>query len=199
VDVDGLARFLESDERRRWENPTKIIKATGVKRGMTVADLACGPGFFTIPLATLVGEEGLVYAVDSSPTMLSRLRTNLEGSTAPRGAIRVVHADVAGTGIRASSVDFVFFANVLHDIVDKRAFFEEVKRISKPISIIADIDWKKTKTRHGPPLEIRLSAAESKKLLTDGGFAIVKSFEAGPHHYGLLCRPCGFDKLRRRE
>ena len=35
-----------------------------VKQGHVVADLGCGPGFFTFPMANSVGMNGRVYAVE---------------------------------------------------------------------------------------------------------------------------------------
>ena len=63
--VDDFAEILMSPGRLEWQNPDKIVRALGVKQGMKVADIGCGPGFFTIPLARAVGQRGAVYAVDS--------------------------------------------------------------------------------------------------------------------------------------
>ena len=189
MDTDELSRFLLSDERRRYQDPLKISKAMGVKSGMIVADLACGPGFFTVPLASLVGEGGLVYAVDANPAMLRHLRINIKKSGVNRETIKVMRADVSDTTIPAGSVDVVLFANVLHDIGDRKAFLREVRRISKPRATIVDIDWEKVEMDHGPPYEIRLTRAESLRILTENGFAFVRLVHAGSHHYGLVFNP----------
>ncbi len=185
---DEFARILLSDERRKWQDPLKILKAMGVGRGMTVADLACGPGFFTLPLASLVGEGGVVYAVDASKTMLDHLRATMAESGTGRKAVKVIQSDVSDTGIPSGSVDVVLFANVLHDLEDKRAFFAEVKRICKPGAAVVDVDWKKARMDKGPPYEIRLTEAMARKILADNGLPAVGSFDAGPYHYGLACR-----------
>jgi len=188
VDHDEFARLLLSDDRKKWQDPLKISKAIGVKAGMTIADLACGPGFFTLPMASLVGEKGLVYAVDVNPTMLDHLRTMIAKSDESSKRIKVIQADVASTGIPSGSVDVAFFANVLHDIDDKKAFLGEVRRISKPDAAFVDIDWRKSKMEMGPPFEIRLTEAASRKILAAGGLRVTKSIDAGPYHYGLICR-----------
>lgn len=154
---------------------------------MTVAALGCGPRFFSIPLSSIVGREGTVYAVDASPEMLERLRESLESGEQKRAA-RIMEADVSRTAIPTSSVDVAFFAKLLHDIEDKVAFFKEVRRICKPDGSAVDIDWKKTLTEYGPPLEIRLTEEESRHLLSDNSFKVVKRVDAGPHHYGLVSR-----------
>jgi ubiquinone/menaquinone biosynthesis C-methylase UbiE len=187
--TDELARVLMSEERRGWQNPEKVVRAIGVTRGMVVADLGCGPGFFTIPLASAVGRSGLVYGVDSNAGMLSYLRDNLEkiGKT-PIGLVKLIEADVAQTDIPSGTVDVAFFANILHDLTEPSKFLREVRRMIKKDSIIVDIDWEKKESGFGPPLEIRLSAAQSKEILRGGGFKVVGSVYAGRFHYGLVCR-----------
>lgn len=188
VDHDEFARILLSDERKKWQDPLKISKAMGVRRGITVADLACGPGFFTLPLASLVGDGGVVYAVDANQTMLDHLRATIATSDAQSKTTRVIQADVSNTGIPSGSVDVALFANVLHDIEDKNTFLTEVKRICRPGAAVVDIDWKKVKTGMGPPFEIRLTEAESRNILAASGLRVTKSIDAGPYHYGLVCR-----------
>jgi ubiquinone/menaquinone biosynthesis C-methylase UbiE len=63
---------------------------------------------------------------------------------------------VCHTGIPKESVDLVLFANVLHEVQDKKAFFREVRSISKPTACIVDVDWKKVQTEYGPPFKLRL-------------------------------------------
>lgn len=183
------------DERRKWQDPEKTIKSVGVREKMVVADLGCGPGFFTIPLALAVGKSGIVYAVDSNSEMLSYLRANLQKlGSAPSGLVKIIEADVTKTKIPLNSVDIAFFANILHDLAEPSAFLGEVSRIIRKDSVIVDIDWKKMESGFGPPLEMRLSAGQSKQILHRAGFEVTKSVYAGRFHYGLVCR-----LTRRRE
>ena len=188
--TDEFAKILMSQERRRRQDPEKIIKNLGIRKGMTVADLGCGPGFFTIPLALAVGESGVVYAVDSDAGMLSHLQGYVEklGST-PHGSVKRIKTDVTKTKIPSGSVDVAFFANVLHDLAEPQAFLNEVRRIVKKDSVIVDVDWKKMDTGFGPPPGLRLSAEESDEILQRAGFKRTKSIYAGRNHYGLLCKP----------
>ena len=183
------AKFFMSEERKQWHNPEAILKHACAMKGMTMADLGSGPGFFTIPMAKLAGEKGLVYAVDSNQSMLNSLMENIVKSGIDSGIIKIVNCDVSNTGIPKESVDLVLFANVLHEVEDRTAFFQEVKRISKPTAYVVDVDWKKIKTEHGPPLKERLSAEEAKSVLFENGFTVIGQTEAGPYHYELICKP----------
>lgn len=177
-----------SEERKSWQNPEVILKDVGIEEGMTVADMGCGPGFFTLPIASVVGEKGLVHAVDSNPAALDMLRDRIR-SDGMRKAIKIVRADVAKTDISASSVDMAFFANVLHDIEDKRTFLSEVRRILMPEGVAVVVDWRKVNTPFGPPSEMRLSEDTVRALLQRNGFEDSGiSLKAGPYHYGLVFR-----------
>lgn len=154
---------------------------------MVVADLGCGPGFFTIPIALKVGDAGIVYAVDSSPEMLKRLTRNVKESRLPENVVRVVQADVSHTSIPSRSVDLVFFADILHDLEDHAGFLTEVNRIAKARGTVVDIDWQKIETGFGPPLNIRLTEEDSRKIMTTNGFSVTGTISSGLYHYGLVC------------
>lgn len=53
-------------------NPYKLLHEAGLKKGHTVLEAGCGPGFLTIPAAKRVGDEGHVYAVDIHPRAVTR-------------------------------------------------------------------------------------------------------------------------------
>jgi ubiquinone/menaquinone biosynthesis C-methylase UbiE len=178
-----------SEERKQWHTPQTILNEAGITKGMIIADLGSGPGFFTIPMAQMTGEKGLVYAVDSDQTMLNGLKENITKSKVNSNIIKIVNSDVCNTGIPKESVDLVLFANVLHEVEEKKAFFKEIRRISKPTAYVVDVDWKKVQTEYGPPFKIRLSEDETKKVLAENGFSAIKQIDVGPYHYEIICKP----------
>ena len=182
-------KFLMSQERMKWHNPQTILEEAGVTKGMIIADLGSGPGFFTIPMAQKTGEKGLVYAVDSNQIMLNGLKENIAKSEVNPNIIKIIKSDVCHTGIPKESVDLVLFANVLHEVQDKKVFFQEVRRISKPEAHIVDVDWKKVQTEYGPPFKERLSEDEAKRVLAENGFWAIKQIDVGLYHYELICKP----------
>src|SRR3954470_17371421 len=64
------APWLTRESRDREEEPAKLMNALHLKNGMTVCDLGCGNGFYTLKLAQAVGPEGKVLAVDIQKEML---------------------------------------------------------------------------------------------------------------------------------
>ena len=184
MNEDEFARALLAHERREWQNPERILAEIGVKPGITVADLACGPGFFTVPMARIVGR---VYAVDSSKTMLEYLRSNLKRSGIDQTVVEIIESDVTNSNIPSQSSEIVLFANIFHALRNQKKFLKEVKRISKNPGFAIDIDWKKAEDDLGPPLEIRLSEDRVREILADNGFDVVRTIDVGPYHYGIIC------------
>jgi ubiquinone/menaquinone biosynthesis C-methylase UbiE len=186
MDEDEFARALLAHERRDWQQPEAILDQIGIEPSSIVADLGCGPGFFTIPIARrLIG--GRVFAIDSSPLMLDYLTSHIKKTKTNAKLIKIKQADVSETKLSPGSVDVALFANIFHDIEDKSAFLQEVKRISKKgSSKIVDVDWIDQDTPVGPPLEIRLSENKARKLIEKEGFRFIRKINGGPYHYGFI-------------
>jgi SAM-dependent methyltransferase len=69
------------------KNPYKSLEAAGLRPGQKVMEVGCGPGFFTIPAAKMVGEKGLIYAIDVNRRAMKRVEEKIEcndGIASPR-------------------------------------------------------------------------------------------------------------------
>lgn len=125
------ALVIDNVCRRLFRSPTKFLSKY-LSAGETVADLGCGPGFFTLPMAKLTGPRGRVYAVDFDPKVIARLerkaeRQGLTSIVEPR-AMSVSDIDFIGTG----SVSFVLAEGLLCCMKDHAGAMEQIKRILKP-------------------------------------------------------------------
>jgi len=71
---------LIHDNPLQWvfRNPYRLLKAAGLKPGQKVLEVGCGPGFFTIPAAKIVGEKGVIYALDNHPLAIKRVQEKLK-------------------------------------------------------------------------------------------------------------------------
>lgn len=171
-------------------DPVKLLETGGIQQGYTVADLGCGAsGHFVFPAAHLVGSKGQVYAVDILKSVLSAIesRGKLEGVDNVEG----VWADLekpGSTKITDGSVDLTLLVNTLSQIPAKETVVREAARITKSGGTLIVGDWKRTASPLGPPPERRLDPAMAKQLVGVGGFELIKEFEAGPYHYGLVFR-----------
>ncbi len=98
-----------------------IIEQLGIEPGMAVADVGCGPGRVTIPLAKAVGPTGEVTAMDIQVGMLDRVRT--KASTLEN--IRYLHAGVGSGALESNHYDRLLLVCVLGEIPDREAVFRE--------------------------------------------------------------------------
>lgn len=182
-DPAHMAR-LESPERRRFLDPDRILEAIGVRPGAVIADIGCGPGFFSLPAARAAGPEGTVYAIDLAPEMLQRIeeRAREEGFD----NIVPVQATESGSPVRDGSCDLALAVNVLHETEDRVAFLAEVRRILRDGGALAIVEWKKELTEKGPPVDDRVSSGDVAESAGAAGFEEFTVFDAGPYSYGLV-------------
>ncbi len=183
--VDRRA-YLDSDERKSYLDAPAILRACRVRKGMRIADIGTGTGFFALPAAELVGADGHVDAVDLSPIMLEDLQGKL--ARAALGNVTAVLSTEDRIPLADRSVDLAFLACVLHEL-DGPATLLECHRILRAKGRLAIIDWKKEEMEFGPPKEHRLDESEARTVLADAGFSPTRRFPAGPYHYGIEARP----------
>lgn len=110
-------------------DPYKLLEAAGLKRGQKVLEVGCGPGFFTIPAARIVGEEGHVCAVDINPYAVARVRRKIarEGikNVAP------LFANASDTRLPERSIDLAFVVGLGHIAGGQKNVLAEIHRILK--------------------------------------------------------------------
>ncbi len=123
-----LAWTFDNPLRRFFHEPEKIL-GPYVHEGMTVADIGCGMGYFSLAMAKLVAEEGTVFAVDLQQKMLDVLQKRAE-KAGVASRIRTVRAGDDDIGIK-ERVDFVLAFWMVHEVRDIPRFFTQVASILK--------------------------------------------------------------------
>jgi len=127
-----MGYFLLSPLRRLSENPSRLFEGL-VHEGMVVLEPGCAMGFFTLPLARMVGATGTVVAVDIQPKMLSVLeRRARRAGLRDRLDIRQIGAGGLEISDLAGKVDFIAVIHMAHEVNDQAAFFAELARAQKP-------------------------------------------------------------------
>jgi ubiquinone/menaquinone biosynthesis C-methylase UbiE len=125
--------YLLLNPLRKWfENPSKLL-GTFVRPGMTVLEPGCAMGYFTLPLARMVGASGRVIAVDIQPGMLAVLsRRARKAGLSERIEIRTASTEALGIEDLTHSVDFAAALHVVHEMPDPGTFFDQVRKALKP-------------------------------------------------------------------
>jgi ubiquinone/menaquinone biosynthesis C-methylase UbiE len=126
-----MGYLLASPLRRWWQNPEQLL-APYLRAGMTVLEPGPGMGFFTLPLARMVGGSGRVVAVDIQAKMLDVLRRRAtKAHLAERIETRLAAMDSLRLDDLRGSVDFVLAGAVVHEMPSAHHFFREVAAASK--------------------------------------------------------------------
>ncbi len=123
--------LLVNPLRRLVHNPEKILEPY-VRSGMTVLDVGCAMGFFTIPMARMVGPRGTVLCVDLQEKMLQALlRRARKAGVLDRLVTRQCDGGSLGLQDFRRRVDFALAFAVVHEVPDAARFFSELSEVLK--------------------------------------------------------------------
>lgn len=170
-----------------FTDPRSIIENIELQAGMSVADFGCGTGYFSLPVAKKVGEEGMVYALD----ILTEKLEVVESQARLQGITNIITKRVnlenkEGSRLEAESVDWIILKDILFQNKNKDQILEEAKRVLKSKGKILLIEWKKEGTSIGPNSKIRISRDELMELINKNELGILKEIDTGNFHYCLI-------------
>ncbi len=149
---------------RRWlQNPQKILRPY-IEEGMIVLDIGCGPGYFSIDMAQMVGKSGRVIASDLQEGMLQKVRAKIKGTEIEeRITLHKCEEDKIGV---SEHVDFVLLFYVVHEVPNREKFFNEIGAILKPSGQVLLVE---------PPFHVSKSAfEETVRKAREAGFTDVE-------------------------
>lgn len=148
-----LGYFLVSPLRKLLENPEKIL-SPHVRAGMIALDVGPGMGYFTLPLAKIVGPSGRVIAVDLQEKMLSGLKRRAKrAGLSERIECRLASEKSLNLADFAGRVNFALACYVVHEVPDPERLLSEIARalapggrllIVEPPAHISRADFEKT-------------------------------------------------------
>lgn len=158
-----FAGSLDNSIRRLIHKPRKILEAY-IRKEMTVLDLGCGPGYFTIELAKLVGDGGKVIAADLQQRMLDKVRVKIRGTDLEQ-IVEIHKCQDDKIGI-TQNVDFILAFWMVHEVPDQDRLFRELKSFLKPDGNLYIIE---------PKFHVSLKSFESMIALAEHiGFKIIE-------------------------
>ncbi|GBC71328.1 Aklanonic acid methyltransferase DauC [Candidatus Calditenuaceae archaeon HR02] len=127
--------FLEMPLRKLAQDPYKLLRVMGLREGHVLLDVGCGTGFLAFPAASIVGDKGLVYAVDISDKYLWKLRQRA-AKLCVKNILPVRARAEELDGVPDRSADRVVFMLSLHHIEDKGRALSQVRRKMKQDSLL---------------------------------------------------------------
>jgi ubiquinone/menaquinone biosynthesis C-methylase UbiE len=128
--------------RRLLENPERMLRPY-VRPGMTVLEPGSGMGFFSLPLARLVGAEGRVVCVDLQRRMIDGLRRRAgKAGVLDRIETAVCSSDDLGIGEWAGRIDLALVIHVIHEVPDADRFLRQIHAALRPGGALVIIEPK---------------------------------------------------------
>jgi len=112
-----------------FRDPYEALNAAGLKPGQSVLEIGCGPGFFTVPAAKIVGGKGSVRTLDINPLAVERVRQKIEEAGVTN--VRAILTSAAQTGLPAQSFDLAFVFGFAHAIGGIENILTELYRLLK--------------------------------------------------------------------
>ncbi len=173
-----------------------ILSSSGQKE-VKIADIGCGSGFFTIPLIKTIADieniDVKVYALDISEEMLSCIKENIEIANFnenQKSCAILTKCEESNITLEDASMDIILTSNVFHEIEHRLDYLREIKRALKPGGNLFLIDWDKEDKilKMGPPVEERLSSAESIELLSAAGFTDITKLPLYSSSFTIKCK-----------
>ena len=129
-----IAFILGNPLRRFTMNSMDVLTRMGVRKGINVLEVGCGPGFFTIPAARIV-EKGNIYALDLSPFMTKNINRKVEKQKLKN--VNTITSFASNTGLEDESIDLIICIDVLSDITDINSTLQEMYRVLKSDGILS--------------------------------------------------------------
>jgi demethylmenaquinone methyltransferase/2-methoxy-6-polyprenyl-1,4-benzoquinol methylase len=123
--------MMESRLRQWLMNPVKTLQGAGIRPGQTVLEVGCGTGFFTMPAAQLIGDQGRLVAMDVLSKYTERVLKKVKSADLKN--VRVVKRDALDTGLDSASIDAVLLFGVIpFPSLPLSRLLPEMHRILKP-------------------------------------------------------------------
>lgn len=186
-DVAHWERVFDDPARDAWQKPAEVVASLGLRPGMRVADLGAGTGYFTRHLATAVGPDGTVFAVETEPNLVAHLRTRAERESTPQ--VVPVLASFAEPRLPIAGVDLVLVVDTFHHLDHRLAYLTKLRRTLRAGGRVAVVDWKPEPLPVGPAPDHKLPRDAVIAEMRTAGFTLIAAPTFLPYQYFLIFAP----------
>ncbi|MEM8669923.1 MAG: methyltransferase domain-containing protein [Planctomycetota bacterium] len=172
------APWLIRPERDDEERASESFKQLKLKPGMVVCDLGCGNGYWTLPMARDVGEDGRVLAVDIQREMLQKLR--VRSAREKLTNVEPILGAVDDPRLPKGEVDVVLMVDVYHEFSHPESMLWSIRQSLKPEGVVALLEYRE----EDPSVPIKplhkMSKRQIMKEYEANGFKLVREFNKLP-------------------
>lgn len=163
--TEDLIKRFESKERDDYQQPEKVLTYLGDLNGKTIIDIGAGSGYFSVKLAKKAEK---VIAADVNQEFLDYVQKRIDKDELKNIELRKIPYD--NPLLKDNEVDMVFIVNTNHHIENRPDYFAKVKKGIKGNGELVIIDFFKTETPVGPPVEMKVAIDEVIADLKKAGY-----------------------------
>jgi len=178
------APWLDRPEREAEEQPTRAVEALRLRRGMVVADVGAGSGYYTVRLSRAVGRDGRVVATDVQPGMLDLIRKKLDRDKLTN--VSLVQGAVDDPNLPAGTFDMILMVDVYHELAAPQAFVRKLRTALKPDGRLVLIEFRS----EDPAVPIqplhKMTVAQVRQELAADGFSIERVIDVLPWQHIIV-------------
>jgi len=192
------SRFSNEEARDRLREADTVMNRSGVKPGMTVADIGAGEGYYTVRLAARVGAKGRVLAQDVVPAVRDALAERVTRERLDNVSVKL--GEPADPKLPANSFDRIFLVHMYHEIESPYEFLWRLRPALVTGGEVVVVDSDRPTSRHGTPpavLDCEMRAvgyvrAGGQTLSGDGYIALYAAKGPRPSPAAIVpCPPSG--------
>ncbi len=179
-DMPSSVEWMLRPERVETLDPFRVLSHCPITPRDAIADIGCGPGYFTIPLAKFL-VHGKVYALDTSDDMIEACEARL--SEARLGNVEALRCEKYEFPVEPVSMDGIFISVVLHHPGDRVRFLTAAQEMLKPGGWCFIIEWQPHETESGPPQEVRITINDLREIALGSGLKFQSSLNLNSDYY----------------
>ncbi len=178
------APWLIRENRENEERCSLMLASLKVKTGMTICDMGCGNGFYSLQLAKMVGPAGEILAVDVQPQMLYLLRTRMEAEAIEN--VTPILGSFHNPHLPKNRVDYILMVDVYHELSHPEVMLKYMRDSLKEDGQIVLLEYRE----EDPKVPIKpLHKMSKKQILKEyaaNGFKLTSEFDKLPWQHMMF-------------
>lgn len=186
--------WLNRPERIQEENPEEMLEQLKVQPGMTVCDMGCGDGYYTIELARRVGPTGKVIAVDIQPEMLQELSRRCEQNNLKN--VDMILGLPHDPKLPEGKLDLILMVDVYHEFSNPIEMLESMRNSLKKDGRIALVEFRGEDPQVPIKPEHKMTKKQILKEYEANAFRLVDQYDRLPWQHLMFLGP---DDTKRNE
>lgn len=178
------ADWLTRESREREEECSTLLEVLKLQPGQVVCDLGCGNGFYTLPMAELVGPKGKVLAVDIQQEMLHLLAERAKGEQLAN--VETILGSPVDPRLPEGQLDLVLLVDVYHEFSHPEQMLAAIRKSLKPKGRLVLVEFR-GEDRDVPikPLH-KMTKRQIRRELLPNGFKVVEQFDKLPWQHVMF-------------